>query len=146
MLIPVTGMWLLLLLCGQEVGRTFFFYPFFLNFHSSHSRVRPLAFPCPAALGVSDEELFPVGQKTVQDGLISLCFLKLCWCSTLWHHLSTQVTLRLVQSWWEFLSLDSRLDTGGVFHQALGEDIGKSQVWKYTRTENDEAVSDCYES
>lgn len=87
MLIPVTGdaaldfsikKEILLLLCGQEVGRTFLFYPFFLNFHSSHSRVRPLAFPCPAALGVRDEELFAMGQKTVQDGLISLCFLKLC--------------------------------------------------------------------
>lgn len=39
-----------------------------------------------------------------------------------------------------------RLDTGGGFHQALGQEIGKSQGAKYTRTEDDEAVSDCCES
>lgn len=33
-----------------------------------------------------------------------------------------------------------RLDTGGGFQQALGEEVGKSQGQKYIRTEDDETV------
>ena len=88
----------------QEGGRPFFLYPFLPDFHGTHGKGRPLAFPCPAALGMGDEESFPMGQKMVQDGFISPCFLRLHWCSTLWHHLSTQITFRLTQSWWDSFS------------------------------------------
>lgn len=150
MLIPVSGdagldfsimKEILLLLHGQEVGRTFLLCLFFPNFYSSHSRARALAFPCPSALGVSDEESFPVGHKTVQDGLISLFSQTVLTLSPM---APSQCADNIGAA--ESCLLESSLDTGGGFHTALGQEIGKSQGQKCTRTEDDETVSDCCES
>lgn len=105
---------ILLLLHRQGGGRPFLLYPFFLDFHSSHGRIRPLAFPCPEALGVSDEDSFPVGQKRVQDGLISLCFLKLLMLKPI----ASSQFLGNIQAGAELVRVVSalRLDSGGGFH------------------------------
>lgn len=123
------------LLHRQEGDRLFFFlHPLLPGFHSTHGKGRPLASRCPAVPGMGDEEAFPVGQRTVQNGLISPCFCTLRWCSTLWHHLSTQITFGLMQSWWELLSLDSGWTEEG-FHHVLELEVakGKSQGLKYRR-------------
>lgn len=86
------------LLHRQEEDRLFFFNPLLPGFHSTHGEGKPLAFHCPAAPGMGDEETLPAGRRTVQDGLISLCFLTLRWCSTLWHHLSAQITFRMMSA------------------------------------------------
>lgn len=73
-----------------------------------------LAFPCPKALGMSDEDSFPVGQKKVQDGLISLCFLKLLMLKPM----ASSQFLGNTQAGAELVRVVSalRLDSGGGFH------------------------------
>lgn len=86
-----------------------------------------------------------MGQKAVQDGLISLfpqSVLMLSPMAPSQDSGNTEAAAELVTVAVSGL----RLDTGGGFHQALGQEVGKSQGQKYTRMEDDEAVSDCCES